>query len=488
MVKTTGSGPETEAESETRAEAGIENESEIEAQQLGRLHREHLWLHLTNHRPFAEQEQEPPIMSEGHGYIVKDIQGREYVDGLAGGVWAVNVGYGRDSIADAVSEQLKRLPYYAGSMATPPVIRLAGKLAELLPSLQKVYLSNSGSEANEKAYKMVRQYFHEKNPGSSKKKHKILYRDRDYHGTTLATLASSGQTERRLKFGPLPEGFAPIPHALCYRCPFNKSYPGCNIDCARALEEVIRTEGEEEVAAVIVEPVTAGGGIIPPVPEYYPVLQEICRKHGVLLILDEVVTGFGRTGRMFGHQHYGVEPDLITLAKGLASGYMPISATMARKEIFDEFLAGPEEPTRFFRDISTFGGCAGSSAAALENIRILEEERLAENSEAMGSYLMEQLEELKQLSIVGDVRGKGLLAGIELVENRTTKIPLAEKHLAQAVAWAKEEGVIIGRMNRSVPGLNNVLYLAPPLIIDKPGLDIIAAALRNALTRLVRQL
>lgn len=453
-----------------------------EAQQLAQLHREHLWLHLTNHKPFADQD--PPVMAEGHGYMVKDIQGREYVDGLSGGVWAVNVGYGRDSIADAVSEQLKRLPYYAGSMGTPPVIRLAGKLAELLPSLQKVYFSNSGSEANEKSYKMARQYFHEKDPGAAKKKYKILYRDRDYHGTTLAALASSGQTERRLKFGPLPGGFAAIPHALCYRCPFSKSYPGCNLDCARALEGVIRTEGEDEVAAVIVEPVTAGGGIIPPVPEYYPILQEICRKYGVLLIMDEVVTGFGRTGRMFGHQHYRVDPDMITLAKGLASGYMPISATMARKEIFDQFLAEPEEQTRFFRDISTFGGCAGSAAAALENIRILEEEHLSENSEAMGAYLTEQLAELKSLPIVGDVRGKGLLAGIELVENRTTKAPLAEKYLAQAVAWAKEEGVIIGRMNRSVPGLNNVLYLAPPLIIGKEGIDAIAGALRNVLARL----
>lgn len=456
---------------------------------LAELQREHLWLHLTNHKLF--ETQEPPVMAEGQGYMVKDIHGNEYVDGLSGGVWVVNVGYGRDSIADAVSEQLKRLPYYAGSMGTPPSIKLADKLARLLPALEKVYFSNSGSEANEKAFKMARQYFHEKYPGAGGKKHKIIYRDRDYHGTTLAALASSGQTERRLKFGPLPEGFAPIPHALCYRCPFGKSYPGCNIDCARALEKVIQEEGEETVAAVIVEPITAGGGIIPPVPEYYPVLQEICRRHEVLLMLDEVVTGFGRTGKMFGHQHYQVEPDIITMAKGLASGYMPISATMARREIFDQFLADPDEHTRFFRDISTFGGCAGSAAAALENIRILEEEQLAENSQAMGRYLLEQLAELKELPIVGDIRGAGLLAGIELVENRATKAPLAEKHLAQAVAWTKEEGVIIGRMNRSVPGLNNVLYTAPPLIIGKNGIDAIVSALRNALARLaplVRQL
>ncbi|MDF2925537.1 MAG: taurine--pyruvate aminotransferase [Paenibacillaceae bacterium] len=450
---------------------------EPSAAELVELHREHLWLHLTNHKPY--ETQDPPIMVEGQGYILKDIQGREYIDGLSGGVWAVNVGYGRDSIADAVSRQLKRLPYYAGSMATPPYIMLARKLASLLPALPKVYISSSGSEANEKSFKMARQYFAEKYPGG--KKHKIIYRNRDYHGTTLAALASSGQQERKIKFGPLPEGFAEIPHALCYRCAFKKSYPGCNLECARALEDVIRREGEDSVAAVILEPVTAGGGIIPPVPEYYPVLQEICRRYEVLLIMDEVVTGFGRTGLMFGHQHYDVDPDIITLAKGLASGYMPISATMASKKIFDRFLAEPEDINGFFRDISTFGGCTGSSAAALENIRIIEEEKLADNSAVMGSYLIEQLKELEDLSIVGNVRGKGMLIGIELVEDHRTKQPLQEKQLASIVADVKQEGVIIGRMMRSVPHLNNVLYMAPPLIMGKDGLDAIAAALRKVL-------
>lgn len=449
------------------------------AAELVELHREHLWLHLTNHKLY--ETQEPPIMAEGNGYMLKDVQGKEYVDGLSGGVWVVNVGHGRDSIAKAVSEQMMVLPYYAGSMATPPAIMLAAKLASLLPSLPKVYLSNSGSEANEKSFKMVRQYFSTKYP--NRNKHKIIYRDRDYHGTTLAALASSGQQERKAGFGPLPEGFAGIPHALCYRCPFGKSYPGCNIDCARALEQVIQQEGEDTVAAVILEPITAGGGIIPPVPEYYPVLQEICRRYEVLLIMDEVVTGLGRTGTLFGHQHYDVQPDIITLAKGLASGYMPISATVARKEIFNQFMAGPEEPNGFFRDISTFGGCAGSSVAALENIRIIEDEHLTDNSALMGAYLMKRLKELEEFPIVGDVRGQGLLAGVELVEDKRSKMPLPENRLAQIVAYAREEGVIIGRMMRSVPGYNNVLYMAPPLIIDKQGIDRIVDALRNALHR-----
>lgn len=452
----------------------------LAADELARLHRQHLWLHLTNHRQFDHQE--PPIMVEGYGFMIKDALGREYVDGLSGGVWAVNVGYGRESMIKAISEQLRRLPYYAGSLATPPYILLAQKLAALLPELPKVYISNSGSEANEKAFKIARQYFREQNRRQDK--YKIVYRNRDYHGTTLAALASSGQTERKLKFGPLPAGFVEIPHALCYRCAFGKSYPGCNIECARALETVIQQEGEDTVAAVIVEPVTAGGGIIPPVAEYYPLVQEICRRYEVLLIMDEVVTGFGRTGLMFGHQHYRVEPDIITMAKGLASGYMPIAATVAKQNIFDRFLAAPEDTTGYFRDISTFGGCTGCSAAALENIRIIETERLAENSAAMGTYLMAGLQELTELPVVGEVRGKGLLVGIELVADKKTKQPLPEKYLAQAVADAKAAGVIIGRMVRSVPKLNNVLYTAPPLIIDKAGIDKITAALRGALGKL----
>lgn len=450
------------------------------AAELAELHRNHLWLHLTNHKCF--ETQEPPIMVEGQGFIIKDIQGQEYVDGLSGGVWAVNVGYGRESIVNAVCEQLKRLPYYAGSMATPPYILLAQKLASLLPNLPKVYISNSGSEANEKSFKIARQYFREKYP--KKNKYKIVYRNRDYHGTTLAALASSGQSERKVKFGPLPEGFVEIPHALCYRCQFGKRYPGCNIDCARALETVIQKEGEDSVAAVIVEPVTAGGGIIPPVAEYYQVLQEICRRHEVLLIMDEVVTGFGRTGLMFGHQHYAVDPDIITLAKGLASGYMPISATVARKSIFDQFLVDPADKTGYFRDISTFGGCTGASAAALENINIIQAEKLAENSAQMGAYLIESLKELEELSVVGEVRGRGLLVGIELVEDKKSKIPLNEKYLAQIVGDAKAAGVIIGRMVRSVPEFNNVLYTAPPLIINKEGIDKIVQAFRVAIAKL----
>lgn len=447
--------------------------------ELAELSRKHLWLHLSNHKMF--EGQAPLIMVSGQGCMVKDIQGKEYLDGLSGGVWCVNVGYGRESIAKAVYDQLTVLPYYAGSAGNPPYIMLAAKLASLVPKLEKVFISNSGSEANEKAFKMIRQLYAKKYPG--KKKYKIVFRDRDYHGTTLATISASGQQERKLGYEPFLDGFAEMPHALCYRCQFGKSYPGCNIECARVLENVVRKEGADSVAAVILEPITAGGGIIVPVPEYYPIIQEICRKYGMLLIMDEVVNGFGRTGKMFGFQHYKISPDIITSAKGIASAYMPLSITMAKKEIFDEFVVDTADTLGYFRDISTYGGCAAACAAAIENIRIIEDENLVGQVASKGEYLLAGLKELEKLPMVGEVRGKGLFAGIELVQDKKTKKAADEKLLAQVVGEAKAQGALIGRMNRSVPGLNNVITMAPPYIITKDEIDRIVNTIRSALNK-----
>ncbi|MGQ9826196.1 MAG: aminotransferase class III-fold pyridoxal phosphate-dependent enzyme, partial [Desulfotomaculales bacterium] len=240
--------------------------------------------------------------------------------------------------------------------------------------------------------------------------------------------------------------------------------------------------GEDSVAAVIVEPVTAGGGILVPVAEYFGVLKEICRKYEVLLIADEVVTGFGRTGRMFGHEHWGADPDLVTMAKGIASAYMPLSATSAREEIFREFLRDPEENRLgYFRHISTYGGNAAICAAALENIRIIEERGLCANSEKMGRHLLDLLRELEDLPPVGEVRGLGLLAGIELVADKKTKAPADEQTVGRVVAKAAAQGVLIGKMNRAVPGHNNVLTIAPPLIIQKEQIEQIVRAVKTAL-------
>lgn len=441
--------------------------------------RDYLWHHLMQHKVF--QTSEPLVMVEGRGLILKDIRGREYLDATSGGVWCVNVGYGRDSIADAVCAQLKKMPYYASTAGNIPTIQFAHKVISLLPGLGKVFFSNSGSEANEKAFKMVRQYFRLKY--KDKDKYKILYRNRDYHGTTLAALSASGQQERRESYGPFPEGFAEFPHACCYRCPFGKTYPGCSIECAKVLEAVIQREGPDTVGAIIVETITAGGGIIAPVKEYYPLLQEICRKYEVLMIMDEVVCGFGRTGKMFGYEHFDVDPDMVTLAKGLASAYMPLSATVVKNDVFDVFLNDPADKMAYFRDISTYGGCAGATAAALESTRIIEEEHLCENSRVVGDYLLGCLEELRVFPIVGDVRGRGLFAGIEFVEDRKTKQPVSEPFLMSIIKGIADQGVLVGRTNRSLPGLNNIINLAPALVATRADIDRIVLAIRNAIAK-----
>lgn len=454
-----------------------EDELELNVEQLLQWDREHLWHHIVPHKIF--ETQEPLVLVEGRGCMVRDVRGKEYLDGLSGGVWCVNTGYGQEAIAEAVYQQLKRLPYYAMTGGNVPAVLLAKKLTELLPDLPRVFISNSGTEANEAAFKICRQYFRLKYP--HKDKFKIIFRYRDYHGTTIAALSATGQAERKMGYEPMLPGFIAIPPAYCYRCFFGKTYPNCEIDCARALEKVVQFEGEDSVAAIIVEPVTAGGGILVPCEEYFGVIQEICRKYEVLLIVDEVVNGFGRTGKMFGHEHWGVDPDLVTMAKGIASAYMPVSATSVRNEIFKEFLRDPGDKLGYFRHISTYGGNAAICAAALENIRIIEEQGLCANSEKMGGYLLNLLKELEDLPLVGEVRGKGLLAGVELVADKKTKVPADEQVVGRAVAKVMEQGVLIGKMNRAVPGHNNVLTIAPPLIIEKEQVDRIVLAIKNAL-------
>jgi taurine-pyruvate aminotransferase len=433
-----------------------------------------VWHHLFNH------EGPPPmIVAEGKGLRLKDINGREYLDATSGGVWCVNVGYGRGRIADAACEQMKKMAYYAASAGNLPAVEFSEKLLEYMPSLSRVYISNSGSEANEKAYKMVRQRAW--NSGN-KEKIKILYRDRDYHGTTIGALSSTGQMERKACFGPFVPGFVEAPHACCYRCPFAKSYPGCDLDCARAVEEIILREGPHTVGGAVFESITAGGGIIPPVREYYQVLSDICRKYDVLLIMDEVVCGMGRTGAMFGYQHYGVTPDIVTMAKGVASAYMPISCTVTTESLFRS-LQSSRDTLSYFRDISTFGGCAAGPAAALENMRIIEEEKLLDNVRAMGEYLIAGLEENAGHPHVGDVRGKGLLAGVELVLDKASKTPMPEEKVIAVCAAMAAAGVLVGRTNRSLPGQNNIINFAPAYTVTRDDIDIILKTLRDAMKK-----
>lgn len=438
-----------------------------------------VWHHLTQHRKFDTTD--PLIIIEGKGMRIWNQAGREHLDAVSGGVWTVNVGYGRESIANAVRDQLLKMNYFAGAMGTVPGAQFAERLIGKMPGMSRVYYSNSGSEANEKAYKIVRQIAHNQYGG---KKNKILYRDRDYHGTTIATLASGGHAQRREQYGPFPEGFVEVPHCLEYRSQWG-DVDDYGIRAANAIEEVILREGPDTVGGIILEPITAGGGVITPPKGYWERVQEICKQYNILLIMDEVVCGMGRTGTWFGYQQYGIQPDIVTMAKGVASGYAAISCTVTTEEVFNKFKADPSDPMSYFRDISTFGGCTAGPAAAMANMDILEDEKLLENSAAMGEYLLGKLEELKgRHEIIGQVRGKGLFCGVELVSDRETKQPVDES-IAQAVVanCMANDAVVIGVTNRSLHGFNNTLTLSPALIATKSDIDEIVASIDNSLAR-----
>ncbi len=443
--------------------------------------RANVWHHMAQHKKF--ETVDPLVIVEGKGMRVWNAAGREYLDAVSGGVWTVNVGYGRHSIANAVRDQLIKLNYFANTAGNVPGALFAERLIDKMPGMSRVYYSNSGSEANEKAYKIVRQIAHNKYGG---KKHKILYRNRDYHGTTITALSSCGQEQRKDQYGPFTPGFVEVPHCLEYRSQWG-DVDDYGIRAANAIEEVVLREGADTVGALILESITAGGGVIVPPTGYWDRVQEICKTYAILLIVDEVVCGMGRTGTWFGYQHYGIEPDIVTMAKGVASGYAAISCTVTTEAVFDEFKSEPDNPMNCFRDISTFGGCAGGPAAALENMRIVADERLRENCTQMGHYLLDKLEDLKaRHAIIGDVRGKGLLCGAELVCDRQTKEPVDES-VVQAIVTdcMTHSNVIIGATNRSLAGLNNTLCLSPALICTRSDIDEIVAAIDGALTRVV---
>jgi len=449
---------------------------------LGRVteaDRAHVWHHLSQHK--AYETVDPRIFVEGKGIRLWDAKGKEYIDAVSGAVWTVNVGYGRESIANAVRDQLIKMNYFAGAAGTVPGALFAEALIDKMPGMTRVYYSNSGSEANEKVYKMVRQISQRRHKG---KKNKILFRERDYHGTTIATLATSGQPQRAAQYGPFPDGFVMVPHCLEYRKQWDVENYGER--AADAIEEVILREGPDSVGCLVLEPVTAGGGVIVPPEGYWPRVQEICRKYDILLHIDEVVCGLGRTGTWFGYQHYGVKPDFVTMAKGVASGYAAISCTVTTEEVFAMFKDDAADPMSYFRDISTFGGCTAGPVAALENMRIIEDEKLLDNTTRMGERCLGNLRVLMEKhAVIGDVRGKGLFLGAELVADRKTKEPLDEKRVQAVVANCLAQGVIIGATNRSIEGLNNTLCLAPALIATESDIDAITAAIDAALTAVV---
>jgi len=432
---------------------------------------EHVWHQNVQHRGL---ESRPPLEIESaEGCYIQDAEGRRYLDAMAG-LFCVNVGYGRREIAEAVAEQMTRLPYYPLTQSHGPGARLAARLAEMMPKgLSRAYFLNSGSEAVETALKMARQYGRQRHAGQNR--YKIIARHRGYHGFTMGALSATGQILRKQAVEPLVPGFFHVPPPDPYRCGFCRREGACSLACAEEIDRVIRMEGPETVAAVIAEPVIGGGGIFPAPEGYLERLREICDRHGALLILDEVITGFGRTGRLFGFEHSAACPDILTLAKGITSAYLPLAAVVATERVFQGFHGDPDSEVKFTQ-VSTFGGHPASCAAALANLDILTRERLWENSARMGDYLLERLRALDSPRI-GEVRGRGLLIGLEIVSDRHDRSPLPEAQMVRLQLAIRDAGVIVGRNNDTVPGYCNVLILSPPLILSREEADTIVSAI-----------
>jgi taurine-pyruvate aminotransferase len=415
------------------------------------------------------------VVEKAQGSWVTDVDGKRYLDAMSG-LWCVNVGYGRTELAEAAYEQLKEMAYFPLSQSHVPAIKLAEKLNELLGGDYVIFFSNSGSEANEAAFKIVRQYHQQKGESN---RYKIVSRYRAYHGSSMGALAATGQAQRKYKYEPLAPGFIHVAPPDSYRDEFTAADPHGVKDIDRAMT----WELSETIAAMIMEPIITGGGVIVPPDGYMKAAKEVCEKHGALLIVDEVICGFGRTGKPFGFMNYGVQPDIITMAKGLTSGYLPLSATAVRKEIYEAFKGSDEY--EFFRHVNTFGGSPAACALALKNLEIMERENLFDRSRDLGEKVFNELSILlSDHPYVGNIRGKGLLIGLELVKDKSTKEPLETSLVNEVIASCKANGLIIGKNGVTVAGFNNVLTLSPPLNIELEDLDFIVKTLVAALEKI----
>lgn len=433
----------------------------------------HLWHGNAQH---LGMENRPPLeMVAADDVWIEDSEGRRYLDAMAG-LWCVNVGYGRREIVDAVTAQMTRMPYYPLTQSHTPGAMLAGRVAEMLPGeLTRIFFTNSGSEAVETALKIARQSQRKRFPGQNR--YKIIARHRGYHGFTLGAVACTGQAPRKAAFEPVLPGVLHVVPPDHYRCPFCKTQPGCSLACADEFDRVIRMEGPETVAAVILEPVIGGGGVFPAPDGYLESIRATCDRHGVLMIVDEVITGFGRTGKLFGAMHAGIKPDIMTMAKGLTSGYLPLGATAVTPQVFSAFQG--TDPEKFVQ-VSTFGGHPASCAAGLANLDILMRERLWENSARVGAYLMDRLRSIDS-PWAGEIRGRGLMMGIELVADKATREPLAESEVVAKMMAIRRAGVLVGRNNDTLSGNGNVLTISPPLTLTTAHAEIIADAVAGAL-------
>jgi adenosylmethionine-8-amino-7-oxononanoate aminotransferase len=441
---------------------------------------EHLWMHNRGWVDLAEQGG-PLIATDGRGVRIKDADGHWWFDANAGYV-CVNVGYGRTEIADAAYEQMRRLAYFPGGSTTEPVAKLAEKLAAITPGdLSRTFFCSGGSEANEGAVKIARA-FHKR--AGEPTRYRIISREDSFHGALGVTMWLGGMAGRpRNDYEPPPPGLIYAPQPNPYRFErFGRTPEEAAVRCARAVEDLIRFHGPDTVAAFIGEPIAVPPGVAVPPDPYWPLVREICDKYGVLLIADEVITGFGRTGRMFACEHWGLVPDIMSVAKGIVSAYLPLGATIARAPIAEAFSGAGKN--RYLQHILTYGGHPVPAAAALKNIEILEREGLVDNARTKGQYFLSKLNELKERhAIIGDVRGLGLLLGIELVKDRATKEPHGtEAKVGERLTAEFEKRRVVLR-----PG-SGTFWVGPALCITRDEVDELVEAIDGAIGAVAAQL
>jgi adenosylmethionine-8-amino-7-oxononanoate aminotransferase len=441
--------------------------------------RDHLWMHFTRHSTYESGAGHVPVIVRGEGAYIWDDQGRRYLDGLAG-LFTVQVGHGRQELADAAAMQARELAFFPlWSYAHPRAIELAERLAASAPGdLNRVFFTTGGGEAVETAWKLAKQYW--KLVGKPLK-HKVVSRSVAYHGTPQGALSITGIPEAKMMFEPLVPGGLKVPNTNIYRAEeHHRDDPKAfGLWAANRIAEAIEFEGPDTVAAVFLEPVQNSGGCFPPPPGYFDRVREICDQYDVLLVADETICAFGRIGGMFASEDLGIQPDMITCAKGMTSGYSPIGAMIASDRVFEPFRHG----TTYFPHGYTFGGHPVSAAVALANLDIFDREDLYTHVRTEGPNFRATLEKLTDLPIVGDVRGEGFFYGIELVKDKTTRETFDDDESERLLRGFLSKALFdAGLYCRADDRGDPVIQLAPPVIIGQKEFDDIEGILRSVLT------
>ena len=442
--------------------------------------------HLIHPLQYPADHQHPIAFARGEGAVLIDMDGKEYIDGLSC-LWNVNIGHGRRELAEVAAEQMTRLAFvtnYVGA-TNEPAVRLAAKLVELCyPTMSAVYFTTGGAESNESAFKTARYFW--KLQGRPDKI-KIISRVHGYHGVTMAAASATGMAMYHKMFAPLVPNFIQVAPPYPYRwADYGGGSGDPGLEAADAVEQAILREGPETVAAVIAEPVLGAGGVIVPPATYWPRLRQICDTHQVLLIADEIITGFGRTGRWFALDHWNVVPDIVSFAKGVTSAYLPLGGIILSDRVHEALNNAPADMK--FTHAATYSGHPTCCAVGLRNLEIMEREGLCERAAAVGARLLEGLHTLSSHQAVGDIRGLGMMCGVELVDDRATRAPAIG--LGNKVAGeARQRGLFIrnrGGARGDFP-IGDTLCIAPPLITSEAQVERIVAILDDSLRAAARQ-